>query len=64
MVPAILVRVILVATNVTATVSGSGDIECYASKQLNARVNGSGEIEYKGNPSVVNKEGRKDQITN
>ena len=53
----------LVATNVTATVSGSGDIECYASKQLNARVNGSGEIEYKGKPSVVNKEGRKDQIT-
>lgn len=53
----------LVTTNVIATVLGSGDIECYASKQLSARVGGSGDIEYRGNPAVVNKEGRKDQIS-
>lgn len=42
----------LTATNVVATVSGSGDISCYASKQLDAKANGSGDIEYKGNPSI------------
>ncbi|WP_294470524.1 head GIN domain-containing protein [uncultured Bacteroides sp.] len=52
----------LTATNVTATVAGSGDISCNASKQLNAKVSGSGDVEYKGNPSVVNKEGRKNSI--
>ena len=45
----------LAATNVVATVAGSGDIVCYAAGQLDAKVSGSGDIEYKGSPSVVNK---------
>ena len=53
----------MTATNVVATVSGSGDISCYASKQLDAKANGSGDIEYKGNPSIVNKQGKKDSIS-
>ena len=53
----------LAATNVVATVAGSGDIVCYASGQLDARVSGSGDIEYKGSPSVVNKQGKKNSIT-
>ena len=53
----------LMANHVTATVSGSGDIECYASQQLDATVAGRGDIEYKGNPSIVNKQGKKNQIT-
>ena len=53
----------LTATNVVATVSGSGDISCYASKQLDAKVSGSGDIEYKGNPSILNKQGREDSIS-
>lgn len=53
----------LTADKVTATVDGSGDIDCYASKQLDAKVAGSGDIEYKGSPSVVNKEGRRDSIS-
>lgn len=52
----------LITTNVIATVTGAGDIDCYASKQLDAKVVGSGEIEYKGNPSVVNRLGKKEQI--
>lgn len=31
----------LAATEVIASVSGSGDISCYASKQLDAKVSGS-----------------------
>ena len=53
----------LTATNVVATVSGSGDISCYASKQLDAKASGSGDIEYKGSPSIVNKQGKKDSIS-
>ena len=53
----------LAATNVVATVAGSGDIVCYASRQLDAKVSGSGDIEYKGSPSVVNKQGKKNSIT-
>lgn len=53
----------LIVTNVVATVSGSGDISCYASKRLDAKVSGSGDIEYKGNPSIVNKEGKKKSIS-
>ncbi len=34
-----------------------------ASKQLDAKVSGSGDIEYKGSPSVVNKQGKKDSIS-
>jgi hypothetical protein len=36
--------------NTDATVSGSGDATVYASKYLKARVNGSGDIQYDGNP--------------
>ncbi|RKS42722.1 putative autotransporter adhesin-like protein [Gillisia mitskevichiae] len=38
------------AINVEAAVSGSGDIQVYASESLKARVSGSGDIGYKGNP--------------
>lgn len=53
----------LTATEVVATVAGSGDITCYASKKLDAKVSGSGDIEYKGSPSVVNKQGKKNSIS-
>ena len=36
--------------NTEATVSGSGDASVYASKWLKARVHGSGDIQYDGNP--------------
>lgn len=42
----------LKAENVDATVRGSGNINCYASRILRATVRGSGNIGYKGNPSV------------
>ena len=38
-----------------AEVNGSGDVEVYASKSLYARVSGSGDIDYKGNPANVDK---------
>lgn len=41
------------ASDVTATTTGSGDISCYASKKLTARVSGSGNIAYKGNPQEI-----------
>lgn len=44
----------LKAQQVTATVSGSGDIEIHASEALQARVQGSGDISYKGNPKKQN----------
>lgn len=53
----------LIATEVVATVAGSGDISCHAAKQLDAKVSGSGDIDYKGSPSIVNKQGRKSQIS-
>ena len=40
----------LKAKNVTATVSGSGDNTVFCSESLHARVSGSGDIEYKGDP--------------
>lgn len=40
----------LKANKVSATVSGSGDIEVYAVGHLKSRVSGSGDITYKGNP--------------
>ncbi len=43
------------AKNVTATVSGSGDIEVMATSSLKARVSGSGDIFYKGNPGKEDK---------
>ncbi len=38
--------------NVTAVSQGSGDITCYATGSLNAQINGSGDISYKGKPSI------------
>ncbi|NNE02332.1 MAG: DUF2807 domain-containing protein [Eudoraea sp.] len=43
----------LSADNVTATVSGSADIKVTANEMLKARVSGSGDIYYKGNPKKV-----------
>lgn len=40
----------LKAKNVKATVSGSGDNTVFCSESLHARVSGSGDIEYKGDP--------------
>lgn len=38
--------------NAQAYVSGSGDAEVYVKNSLKARVNGSGDIRYDGNPST------------
>ena len=43
----------LEADNVDATVSGSADIKVTANKMLKARVSGSGDITYKGNPEKM-----------
>lgn len=43
----------LEADNVEATVSGSADIKVTANKMIKARVSGSGDIYYKGNPSKI-----------
>ncbi len=43
----------LEADNVDATVSGSADIKVTANQRLKARVSGSGDIHYKGNPEKV-----------
>jgi len=43
----------LEADNVNATVSGSADIKVTAKKMLKARVSGSGDITYKGNPEKL-----------
>lgn len=40
----------LIVKRATATVSGSGDIELNVSDELKARVRGSGDISYEGNP--------------
>ncbi|WP_378187976.1 head GIN domain-containing protein [Aquimarina sp. W85] len=39
------------ADSVTASVTGSGDIQTYAANAIRARVTGSGDIFYKGNPA-------------
>jgi len=41
------------ADNVSALVSGSADIEVTANTSLKARVSGSGDISYRGNPAKV-----------
>ena len=43
------------AQNTQVYVSGSGDAIVYASKSLKARVNGSGDINYHGNPEATDK---------
>ncbi|NLR90092.1 MULTISPECIES: head GIN domain-containing protein [Flammeovirga] len=40
----------LEAKIVTISVSGSGDVDCFATEEINARVSGSGDIRYKGDP--------------
>ncbi len=45
----------LKAKNVTAKVAGSGDVEVTATSMLKARVSGSGDIFYKGNPEKEDK---------
>lgn len=40
----------LQAEKVEARISGSGDIDVFASKELKTRVTGSGDISYSGNP--------------
>jgi len=40
------------ASSVTATLSGSGDAEVFATKRLDARLSGSGQIRYDGSPVV------------
>lgn len=44
----------LLTQNVSATISGSGSAEVTATSQLNAKISGSGNITYKGNPAKVN----------
>ncbi len=40
------------AKQVTAKVSGSGNIKCYASDYLKVRTTGSGTVKYKGDPKL------------
>lgn len=42
----------LEANNTTASVAGSGDVAVVSNKSLHARVTGSGDIVYRGNPST------------
>lgn len=44
----------LEADFVTAAVSGSADIKVTANESLEARVSGSGDIHYRGNPKKIN----------
>lgn len=41
----------LESDSVIATSDGVGNISCYAKKSINAKVNGVGNISYKGNPT-------------
>jgi hypothetical protein len=43
----------LIADNVYATVSGSANIEVTANQKIDAKVSGSGDIDYRGNPKKV-----------
>lgn len=43
----------LTADDVSATISGSADIQVTAKKSIKARVSGSGDISYRGNPVKV-----------
>ncbi|MET6991101.1 head GIN domain-containing protein [Sediminicola arcticus] len=43
----------LSAKNVTANVSGSADIKVTVSEMIQARVSGSGDISYRGNPKKI-----------
>lgn len=52
----------LKAENVDAIVRGSGNINCHATRILRATVQGSGNIGYKGNPSVESNSSRSGRI--
>lgn len=43
----------LIADNVDATVSGSANIKVTANKEIIAKVSGSGDIDYRGNPEKI-----------
>ncbi len=43
----------LIADNVKASISGSADISVTANEMLTARVSGSGDIRYKGDPKKI-----------
>lgn len=43
----------LTAENVEAVVSGSAHIEVTATQKIDARISGSGDIDYRGNPAKV-----------
>lgn len=45
----------LKAKDVTAAVAGSGDVEVTATSSIKARVSGSGDIYYRGNPAKEDK---------
>lgn len=42
----------LLSESTDVEISGSGDVEVFASKQLKISISGSGDVKYKGNPSV------------
>jgi hypothetical protein len=44
----------LEAEDVEATISGSADMQVIANKSIKARVSGSGDIRYRGNPDKIN----------
>jgi hypothetical protein len=44
----------LIAESCDADVSGSGQVEVYVNGRLDAKVSGSGDIRYAGNPTSVN----------
>jgi hypothetical protein len=45
----------LKSSSAKVDVSGSGNVKVYASESLDATISGSGNIQYSGNPSQVNK---------
>lgn len=44
----------LLSEDTEVEISGSGDAQVFASKQLGIRINGSGNVDYKGNPPAIN----------
>jgi hypothetical protein len=44
------------AANVNAQLSGAGDMNVWASKYLNAKMSGVGDLSYKGHPAKVDKD--------
>lgn len=44
----------LQAYNADCTISGSGNIDVYVNNELKAKITGSGDINYYGNPKTVN----------